>query len=87
MAVCDLCKQEMTSSVPCTWKPTLEIEGIKRNRLSWPPDGDPTYPANCHDCKAPQGGLHHPGCSSEKCPNCGGQAISCGCHWEGDEDD
>lgn len=33
----------------------------------------------CHDCGAKWGGLHHPGCDSEKCPRCGGQYFICEC--------
>ncbi len=87
MAVCDHCDQEMTVSVACTWKPTVEVEGVPRERISYPPDGDTSYPVECRDCGTPQGGLHHPGCHAERCPGCGGQAIGCGCHWEGDEDE
>lgn len=92
MAECDLCDQDMLAGVPCTWKPTLLIDanpepgfsGQPFERITYPPNGDTTYPANCLDCRAPQGGLHHPGCDTERCPACHGQAISCGCRWEGD---
>ena len=33
----------------------------------------------CHDCKAPTGTFHHPGCDVEECPVCGYQTITCGC--------
>lgn len=35
--------------------------------------------ALCHDCAATPGELHGEGCDIERCPDCGGQIISCGC--------
>ena len=40
----------------------------------------------CHDCGAAKGQFHvGPACDVERCPNCGGQAISCECAYDGDE--
>ena len=94
MAVCTDCGQEMTALVSCT-RETYEIRGRAVRRLRFPTDDEPDWPEYCGDCGAPAGGLHHPGCDMERCPNdnCGArgytggdraQVIVCGCIVYGD---
>jgi hypothetical protein len=60
---------------------------------------EPSVRLHCYDCGAKVGRLHKLGCDVERCPDCGGQYISCGCrgkrthhrlewtgHWPGDSE-
>jgi hypothetical protein len=67
--ICSYCEHEMTDGVGCTVS-QFDCEPPRLPNLTG---------AKCHDCHCPQGTLHHPGCEADRCPNCGGQAISCGC--------
>jgi hypothetical protein len=97
MAICADCSQEMTKLVSCT-RGSYEIHGKMVNRLRSPASTDDPEPAvHCHDCGTPPGGLHHPGCDMEECPNDGcaargltvsdrAQVITCGCISYGEMD-
>lgn len=89
-AKCDICGQEMKEGGGCVPHAFLDKDGkayrCKPHGEDWqdmPGVDQATKDAlkqrNCHDCNAAPGQFHHPGCDMERCPKCGGQAISCDC--------
>lgn len=86
MAECDYCGLDMTTADGCIDDPILiggqPYEPVRygEERPRW----DTTR--RCHDCNALPGRVHHHGCDVERCPACGGQSISCGCVWAGEDD-
>jgi len=89
-ATCNFCKQTMTPEHGCTLAVYDDIPGsgpLPRVCYGDEPgdwgagDGRP-----CSDCATPPGHFHHPGCDIERCPKCGGQAISCGCQTQEESD-
>ncbi len=61
--------------------PRYRIAGKSFDRVPYGREDSGEPPANpaCRECAAAPGQFHVPGCCLERCPRCGGQAISCGC--------
>jgi hypothetical protein len=73
---CDLCQQPMAPGTGC------DPHGYSAHAEDPPTIASPYRPGPdmadpCHDCNAPGGAYHHPGCDMERCPVCGAQAICC----------
>ena len=76
MAICKYCNQDMLTIDDCSANRTIEYPDGERfdAKRFWE-----EIDLRCPDCNIKHGNYHHPGCTKEKCPRCGGQLISCGC--------
>ena len=85
MAICEFCKQEMTTADSCIEVPVrivgAELKQTPYGEETKGPDGTSyiDYSPRCHDCGVAPGGFHHPGCDVERCPRCDGQLIGNHC--------
>ena len=87
-AICKWCNQDMMKVDDCAGNREISFGGGKLlPSIPYQHDyGDENQ--RCHDCNVKLGGYHHPGCDMERCPQCGGQLISCDClPYDEDEDD
>ena len=74
---CQDCNQEMSddTTTTCTIKTIILDDEKEYNRDTQYFDQND----RCHDCniKNELYNIHHLGCDMERCPQCGGQLISC----------
>ena len=72
---CEYCNHEM-SGISCMGY--FVINGIKFDRTKFGSEEN-NYGEICGDCSVKKDQIHHVGCNIERCPKCGGQALTCDC--------
>jgi hypothetical protein len=79
MAICSWCDQDMMVANSCSLNTKVDFGNEVMDPVPFKTQGWDGPHDRCSDCNVVVGGIHHPGCCSERCPKCGGQLISCGC--------
>ena len=80
-AKCPACGGYMLEANGCSFS-HIKVDGktlIKRYTVN---TNEVDSRGRCFDCGAKIGFYHHPNCDVERCPNCGGQMLSCDCNFE-----
>jgi hypothetical protein len=91
MAVCKVCKQDMSVVKRCLdikirfqrrsgQGLVEELDKIRMGAETRFGVSEPDPTRLCHDCGVEMGACHHSGCDWESCPRCQRQAISCDCN-------
>jgi hypothetical protein len=84
MAMCDICRRNMSEGLSCTLNPLI-IYGKPYEPIRCGDERRPMFSiVPCGDCAVERGGVHHHGCDLEQCPACKGQLLSCGCMTDDD---
>lgn len=83
MAVCAWCEREMTIVSTCTVR-TLHVDGRPVPMIPCGKERGWRTSSRCGDCGVRKTGFHHPGCDIQRCPQCRGQMVSCGCRFDED---
>jgi hypothetical protein len=79
MAICKQCNSEMLEAATCVGREPVQIGSKTFPRIPYQYSHAVPDEGRCRDCGVTPGGIHHPYCVIERCPQCNGQLLSCGC--------
>ena len=87
MAICRICKQEMTTAAGCSASLVTIVESVfsvspkkyERIRFASERDSLPGIHQRCPSCGALPGYFHHWDCDAERCPVCREAPLFCIC--------
>ena len=77
-ATCRACGRENRVATSCTIAEVRLANGRVLPRVRFFPFDGASLDHCCPGCNVGPGGLHHVGCSLERCPSCGRQTGVCG---------
>lgn len=76
---CFDCRRDGDTARSCTTTTITFPDGTVRAAIRYGEGADGAPADRCLDCGVSIGGYHHPFCSVEPCPRCGGRLAACSC--------
>jgi hypothetical protein len=76
---CAYCRRDTSAGEGCTTDTITFPDGTVEAAIAYGTESTARFAERCPGCDVEPGGYHHPFCPNEKCPQCGGRLMHCGC--------